>query len=45
MTSNIYQLETTAGSFRVAVDGAEDAPALILSNSLRSEERPCRERV
>lgn len=34
MTSNIYQLETTAGSFRVAVDGAEDAPALILSNSL-----------
>ncbi len=34
MTSNIYQLETTTGSFRVAVDGAEDAPALILSNSL-----------
>ncbi|NLJ51243.1 MAG: 3-oxoadipate enol-lactonase [Alcaligenaceae bacterium] len=34
MTSNIFQLETTAGNFRVAVDGAEDAPALILSNSL-----------
>ena len=34
MSSNIYQLETAAGSFRVAIDGAEDAPALILSNSL-----------
>ena len=34
MTSNIYQLETAAGSFRVAVDGPENAPALVLSNSL-----------
>ncbi|MDO5668328.1 MAG: 3-oxoadipate enol-lactonase [Alcaligenaceae bacterium] len=34
MTSNIFQLETTAGSFRVAVDGADNAPALVLSNSL-----------
>lgn len=34
MSSKILQLETAAGSFRVALDGAEDAPALILSNSL-----------
>lgn len=34
MTSNIFHLETAVGSFRVAVDGADDAPALVLSNSL-----------
>ncbi|WP_278976570.1 3-oxoadipate enol-lactonase [Oligella urethralis] len=34
MTSNIFQLDTAAGSFRVAIDGPEDAPALVLSNSL-----------
>lgn len=34
MTSTIRQLETSAGVFRVALDGAEDAPALVLSNSL-----------
>lgn len=34
MTSNTFQLNTNAGVFRVAVDGADDAPALILSNSL-----------
>lgn len=34
MSSAAVQLETTRGSFRVTVDGAAQAPALILSNSL-----------
>lgn len=34
MSANIVQLETAAGNFRVALDGPENAPVIIFSNSL-----------